>query len=135
MNTARFFPLKQRRRRTMTLRSELGDVKLVVDYGQDPRIGCWCCPLREAWNLGPHQVEWHELKLGVDANEDTQPMGLASLRDAIRPHVPRWSFSRLPRNDHRLPFGIPPGCDPLLRLARKRHRVQKTGKRKTSTHF
>jgi hypothetical protein len=37
------------------LRSELGDLKLVVDYGQHPHTGGWCCPVREAWNLGPHQ--------------------------------------------------------------------------------
>ena len=55
MNAARFFPLKQRRRRPLTLRSELGDVKLVVDYGQDPATGRWCCPVREAWHLGPHE--------------------------------------------------------------------------------
>ena len=41
--------------RTLRLRSELGDVKLVVDYGQHPDTGCWCCPVREAWHLGPHQ--------------------------------------------------------------------------------
>src|SRR5579863_6164698 len=52
---AKFFPLKQRRRRTLTLRSELGDVKLVVDYGQDPQGGHWGCPVREAWQLSPHQ--------------------------------------------------------------------------------
>ncbi len=37
------------------MRSELGDVKLVVDYGQDPRTGRWCCPVRETWCLGAHQ--------------------------------------------------------------------------------
>lgn len=52
---ARFFPLKQRRRRVLTLRSELGEVKLVVDYGQAPDTGQWGCPLRAAWQLGPHQ--------------------------------------------------------------------------------
>jgi hypothetical protein len=54
-NTARFFPLKQRRRRPLTLRSELGEIQLVVDYGQDPRTGQWGCPVRAAWQLGPHQ--------------------------------------------------------------------------------
>lgn len=54
-NTARFFPLKQRRHRTLRLRSELGEVKVVVDYGQHPQTGCWCCPVREAWHLAPHQ--------------------------------------------------------------------------------
>jgi hypothetical protein len=55
MNTARFFPLKQRRDRALTLRSELGEVKLVVDYGQYPGTGQWGCPLKVAWQLGPHQ--------------------------------------------------------------------------------
>ena len=52
---ARFFPLRQRRRRPLTLRSELGEVKLVVDYGQEPLTGQWGCPLLRAWDLGPHQ--------------------------------------------------------------------------------
>jgi hypothetical protein len=30
-------------------------VKLVVDYGQDPQTRSWCCPVREAWQLTPHQ--------------------------------------------------------------------------------
>jgi hypothetical protein len=55
MSPARFSPLKQRRRRNLTLRSELGDVKLVLDYGQDPHSGRWCCPVRGAWDLEPHQ--------------------------------------------------------------------------------
>ena len=50
-----FPPLKQRRHRNLTLRSELGDVKLVVDYGQHPLTGGWYCPVREAWQLAPHQ--------------------------------------------------------------------------------
>lgn len=45
----------QRRHRTLRLRSELGEVKVVVDYGQHPQTGCWCCPVREAWPLAPHQ--------------------------------------------------------------------------------
>jgi hypothetical protein len=52
---ARFSPLRQRRQRPLTLRSELGDVKLVVNYGQDPLTGQWGCPLLRAWELGPHQ--------------------------------------------------------------------------------
>ena len=39
----------------MRLRSELGEVKLVVDYGQDPLTRQWGCPLMRAWELGPHQ--------------------------------------------------------------------------------
>jgi hypothetical protein len=52
---ARFSPLRQRRRRTLTLRSELGAVKLAVDYGQDPLTAQWGCPLLGAWELMPHQ--------------------------------------------------------------------------------
>ena len=54
-NTARFFPLKQRRSRPLTLRSELAEVTLVVDYGKDPDTGQWGCPVRERWQLGAHQ--------------------------------------------------------------------------------
>jgi len=54
-STARFSPLKQRRSRPLSLRSELGEVKLVVDYGQNPHSGRWSCPLREAWGIGNHQ--------------------------------------------------------------------------------
>lgn len=51
----KFFPLRQRRRRPLSLRSELGEVKLLVDYGQDPLTCQWGCPLLRAWELGPHQ--------------------------------------------------------------------------------
>jgi len=54
-NSARFSPLQQRRSRNLTLRSEVGEVKLVVDYGQDPQSRKWGCPLQRAWGLGPHQ--------------------------------------------------------------------------------
>jgi hypothetical protein len=37
------------------LRSELGELRLVVDYGQDPVTGKWGCPLLRAWGLKPHQ--------------------------------------------------------------------------------
>lgn len=56
MNTAKFSPLAQRKRRPLTLRSELGEVKLVLDYGQDRATGQWCSPLRRAWGLAPHQT-------------------------------------------------------------------------------
>ena len=52
---ARFFPLRQRKRRPLTLRSELGPVKLTVDYGQDPYTQKWFCPQQQAWGLFPHQ--------------------------------------------------------------------------------
>lgn len=51
----KLFPLKQRRHRPLTLRSEFGDVKLVVDYGQHPDTGQWYCPVKGAWQLAPHQ--------------------------------------------------------------------------------
>ena len=53
-NTAKFPPLRQRKRRPLTLRSELGEVKLVLDYGQD-RTGRWGSPAGQAWGLAPHQ--------------------------------------------------------------------------------
>jgi hypothetical protein len=33
----------------------LGEIKLVVDYGRDPKTGQWGCPIKAAWQLGPHQ--------------------------------------------------------------------------------
>src|SRR5690242_5734548 len=55
INPARFFPLHQRRRRRLTLQSELGRIELVVDYGQGPATGQWHCPLAQHWGLPPHQ--------------------------------------------------------------------------------
>lgn len=52
---ARFFPLRQRKRRPLTLRTELGLVKLTVDYGQEPSTKEWHCPQQRAWGLRPHQ--------------------------------------------------------------------------------
>jgi hypothetical protein len=52
---ARFFPLRQRKRRPLTLRTELGSVQLTVDYGQDPHTLKWFCPQQQAWGLLPHQ--------------------------------------------------------------------------------
>jgi hypothetical protein len=37
------------------LRSELGEIELVVDYGQEPGSGRWGCPLRAQWQLRPHE--------------------------------------------------------------------------------
>ncbi|HEX7568912.1 MAG TPA: hypothetical protein VF492_00265 [Verrucomicrobiae bacterium] len=37
------------------MRSELGEVKLVVDYGKNPGTGQWGCPVRAARHLGEHQ--------------------------------------------------------------------------------
>lgn len=55
MRRARFPPLAQRKRRPLTLHTELGDVQLTVDYGQDRRTGQWGCPIRQAWGLRAHQ--------------------------------------------------------------------------------
>jgi len=52
---ARFPPLRQRKRRPLTLRTELGRVQLTIDYGQDPPTQEWLCPQQRAWGLGPHQ--------------------------------------------------------------------------------
>lgn len=52
---ARFFPLAERQRRPLTLLSELGEIKLTVDYGQDRSTEEWFCPVRRVWGLGPHQ--------------------------------------------------------------------------------
>jgi hypothetical protein len=54
-NTAKFSPLDQRKRRPLTLRSELGEIKLVFDYGQDRATGQWRSPVRQAWGLALHQ--------------------------------------------------------------------------------
>ena len=52
---ASFFPLHQRKRRALTLHTELGRVKLVTDYGQDPATQQWFSPQQRAWGLQPHQ--------------------------------------------------------------------------------
>lgn len=54
-NRARFSPLRQRKRRRLTLRSEFGDVVLSVDYGQHPVSRQWLCPLQAHAGLRPHQ--------------------------------------------------------------------------------
>jgi Uncharacterised protein family (UPF0236) len=55
VSRARFFPLRQRKRRTLGLQSELGEINLVIDYGQDPASGQWGCRLMRHWGLEPHQ--------------------------------------------------------------------------------
>ena len=55
MNAARFSPLRQRKRRVLTLQSEVGKVKLTVSYGQEAVKGKWFCPLQQQWGLQPHQ--------------------------------------------------------------------------------
>lgn len=49
------FPLAQAKYRVVSLRSELGSVKLTVKYGQDRSSQQWLCPLLRQWGLGPHQ--------------------------------------------------------------------------------
>jgi hypothetical protein len=55
ISKARLFPLGQRKRRKLTLRSELGSIGLKVDYGLDRQTGQWLSPAQRAWGLGPHQ--------------------------------------------------------------------------------
>ena len=52
---ASFSPLRQRKHRPLTLRTELGLVRLTTDYGQDPQTQKWFCPQQRAWGLTPHQ--------------------------------------------------------------------------------
>ena len=52
---ARFFPLRRPQRRCLTLRTELGLVKIRTDYGQDPQTQAWFSPQQRAWGLTPHQ--------------------------------------------------------------------------------
>lgn len=54
-NRARFSPLRQRKRRALTLRSEFGDLTVRADYGQHPESRVWLCPLRQQWGLSPRQ--------------------------------------------------------------------------------
>lgn len=52
---ARFFPLRQRQHRALTLHTELGPVRLQLDYGREPETGQWHSPQQRAWGLLPHQ--------------------------------------------------------------------------------
>jgi hypothetical protein len=52
---ARFFPLRQRKRRALTLRSEFGEITVIADYGQHPDSHVWLCPLRQQWGLSARQ--------------------------------------------------------------------------------
>lgn len=47
--------LQKPERRTRTLRGLSGELELTLRYGRDPRDGRGCCPLLEAWGVGPHQ--------------------------------------------------------------------------------
>ena len=59
--TGEDFPLRQRQRRPLMLRTELGWVTLTVGYGQVPQPLKWVCPQQRAWGLSPHQ----KLTLGL----------------------------------------------------------------------
>jgi hypothetical protein len=59
---ARFFPLRQRQQRRLTLHTVAGKVSLAVAYGRDPQSGKWRGPAREQWGLGPHQKMPPELE-------------------------------------------------------------------------
>lgn len=57
---ARLFPqgshrLVHRRRRPLTLRTQVGEVALKTDYGQDKESGEWLSPQQEVWGLKAHQ--------------------------------------------------------------------------------
>lgn len=54
-NRARFSPLRQRKRRKLTLRSEFGEISVIADYGQDPQSRFWHFPLRRQWGLSARQ--------------------------------------------------------------------------------
>jgi len=54
-NRARFSPLRQRKRRKLTLRSEFGEISVIADYGQDPQSRVWHFPLRRQWGLRARQ--------------------------------------------------------------------------------
>ena len=46
--TGEVFPLRQRQRRPLMLRTELGWVTLTVGYGQVPQPLKWVCPQQQA---------------------------------------------------------------------------------------
>lgn len=37
------------------MRTQVGEIVLNTDYGQDKDTGQWLCPQQEIWGLGPHQ--------------------------------------------------------------------------------
>lgn len=45
----------RRRKRKLTLRSSVGMVEIMTDYGQGRGGGDWVCPQRQFWAVGPHQ--------------------------------------------------------------------------------
>lgn len=61
MARRRFSPLSQRRaqhrrKQVVTLRTGVGEVKVVAWHGWDPGSGQWGSPLRQRWGLAPHQA-------------------------------------------------------------------------------
>ena len=57
----RFFPLRQRQQRPLTLHTVVGRVTLEVTCGRDWQSGQWTCPARERWGLGPPEEMTPEL--------------------------------------------------------------------------
>jgi hypothetical protein len=41
------FPLRQRQRRRLTVRTVVGEISVVVDHGREPGRGKWICTARE----------------------------------------------------------------------------------------
>jgi hypothetical protein len=56
-------PLRERRRRSLVLRTVVGMVRLSVVHGYDRRAQRWVCPAREAWGLAPYQQVSPELQI------------------------------------------------------------------------
>jgi hypothetical protein len=58
---ARFPPLsgqelQKKRRRSITLKTTVGNVTIETVYGRDPATGQWLSPIRVLWELAPHDM-------------------------------------------------------------------------------
>lgn len=58
-------PLQNTRRRSLVLHTVSGTVRLKVRYGYDRRQNKWVCPVRQCWQLEPHQCVSPELQARV----------------------------------------------------------------------
>lgn len=47
--------LVHRRKRKLTLRTQVGQIVIETDYGQDKQTSQWLSPQQQAWGVGPHQ--------------------------------------------------------------------------------
>jgi len=58
-----------RHRHVFHLRTGAGQVRIEAWQGQDPADEHWGCPLRERWQLSPHQTlsPWWQEKLAYTA--------------------------------------------------------------------